>query len=92
MHPYVMGITPDLEAPAPPRDGRQHPFARSRPCSTLGWHVRPTLDPEHPPRRRYFPKLPRLARRLGALEYTLIALIVLGVAVTIVMAVLNPGS
>jgi hypothetical protein len=31
-------------------------------------------------------------RRLGTLEYALLALIVLCVAITIVMAVLNPGG
>jgi hypothetical protein len=33
-----------------------------------------------------------MPRRLGALEYTLLALIALCVAITILMAVLNPGG
>jgi hypothetical protein len=34
----------------------------------------------------------RKPRRLGAVEYTLLALIVVCVAVTIVLAIVNPGS
>jgi hypothetical protein len=33
-----------------------------------------------------------MLRRLGTLEYTLLALIVMSVAITIVMAIVNPGG
>jgi hypothetical protein len=34
---------------------------------------------------------PPKGRRLGAFEYTLLALIALGIAITVVMAILNPS-
>lgn len=44
-------------------------------------------------KRRYEHRRSRLGssrRHLGALEYTLLGLMVLGVAITIVMAIVNP--
>lgn len=38
------------------------------------------------------PGLRRTPGRLGALEYTLLALIVLSVAITIAMAIVDPGG
>jgi hypothetical protein len=43
------------------------------------------------PIRRRFSERPRL-RQLGPVEYTLVALIALGVAVTIAMAIFNPSG
>jgi hypothetical protein len=51
--------------------------------------VTPFLKRQPRPHRRGWWRKPR---RLGALEYTLLALIALCVAITIVMAVLNPGG
>ena len=43
-------------------------------------------------RRRGSSPTRRQSRRLGPLEYMLLALIVLGIAVTIAMAILNPSA
>ena len=41
--------------------------------------------------RRGRPSEPAKSRRLGPFEYTLLALIALGIAITLVMAILNPS-
>lgn len=48
--------------------------------------MRPEQQRERTPRR----STATTVRRLGLLEYTLLAVIVLGIAVTIVMAIVNP--
>jgi hypothetical protein len=54
-----------------------------------------TMPPETPrvsrPRRRRASEPPK-SRRLGPLEYTLLVLIALGIAITVVMAIVNPSS
>lgn len=46
---------------------------------------------KHGRRRRASPAR-QLSRRLGPLEYTLLALIVLGIVITVTMAVLDPSG
>lgn len=75
------------------RDGAQHEPAaprvpKGRASSANGWRARLAAFRQ----RSHEPRGQRPDWKLGPLEYVLLALILLGVAVTIAMAIFNPSA
>jgi hypothetical protein len=74
-------VTPSFHFPLS-ADDPDRPRHRTSPAELVA-----SKGPPEPKRRRF---ASRARRRLGPMEYTLLALIILGVAITIAMAIVNP--